>query len=88
MESMRLLACGFARARCGACGKDVLVAFSCQRRGDCPSCNARRMAETAAHFVDHVFPPLPVRQWGLSVPKRLRYLFDREPAAVSRRAIG
>lgn len=31
------------------------------------------MAETAAHLVDHVFPPLPVRQWGLAVPKRLRY---------------
>jgi hypothetical protein len=31
------------------------------------------MAETAAHLADHVFPPLPVRQWVLSVPKRLRY---------------
>ncbi|MFA5924118.1 MAG: hypothetical protein WC856_22975 [Methylococcaceae bacterium] len=37
-----------------------------------PSCNARRMAKTAAHLVDHVFPPLPVRQWVLSVPKNLR----------------
>ena len=26
------------------------------------------MAETAAHLVDHVFPPLPVRQWVLSLP--------------------
>jgi hypothetical protein len=24
------------------------------------------MAETAAHLVDHVFPPLPVRQWVLA----------------------
>lgn len=31
------------------------------------------MVETAAHLVDHVFPPLPVRQWVLAVPKRLRY---------------
>jgi hypothetical protein len=31
------------------------------------------MAETAAHLTDHVFPRLPVRQWVLSVPKRLRY---------------
>ena len=31
------------------------------------------MVETAAHLVDHVFPPLPVRQWVLSLPKRLRY---------------
>ena len=41
------------------------------------------MAETAAHLVDHVFPPLPVRQWVLSVPKRLRWYLGREPKAVS-----
>ncbi len=45
---------------------------SCKGRGLCPSCNVRRMAETAAHLVDHVIPPLPVRQWVLSVPKRRR----------------
>ena len=41
------------------------------------------MAETAAHLVDHVFPPLPVRQWVLSVPKRLRWYLEREPQAVT-----
>ena len=41
------------------------------------------MAETAAHLVDHVFPPLPVRQWVLSVPKRLRWYLEREPRAIS-----
>jgi len=41
------------------------------------------MAETAAHLVDQVFPPLPVRQWVLSVPKRLRYFLEREPGAVT-----
>ena len=41
------------------------------------------MAETAAHLVDHVFPPLPVRQWVLSVPKRLRWYLEREPKAVT-----
>ena len=59
------------------------VAFSCKGRGVCPSCNARRMAETAAHLVDHVFPPLPVRQWVLSLPKRLRYFLRTNPAAVT-----
>ena len=78
-----ILAYGFARVRCPECGHDFLVAFSCKGRGVCPSCNARRMAETAAHLVDHVFPPLPVRQWVLSVPKRLRYFLEREPAAAS-----
>ena len=34
----------------------------------------RVMAERAAHLVDHVLPPrVPVRQWVLSVPHRLRY---------------
>ena len=41
------------------------------------------MAETAAHPVDQVFPLLPVRQWVLSVPKRLRYFLEREPGAVT-----
>ena len=31
------------------------------------------MAERAAHLVDRVFPRVPVRQWVLSVPYRLRY---------------
>ncbi len=74
---------GFGRARCPRCGHDFLVAFSCRARAVCPSCNARRMAETAAHLVDHVFPPLPVRVWVLSVLKRLGYFLQREPAAVN-----
>ena len=31
------------------------------------------MAERAAHLLDHVFPDVPVRQWVLSLPYRLRY---------------
>ena len=75
-----ILAHGFARARCAGCGYDFLVAFSCRSRGACPSCNARRMVETAAHLVDHVLTPLPVRQWVLSVPKRLRPFLHHNPA--------
>ena len=41
------------------------------------------MAETAAHLVDHIIPPLPVRQWVRSVPKRLRWYLAREPQALS-----
>lgn len=68
------LAGGFARFRCGGCGLDRLVAFSCKGRGFCPRCGGRRMAERAAQLVDSVFPDVPVRQWVLSVPHRLRYL--------------
>ena len=51
-----ILAHGFLRLRCGDCGQDKLAAFSCKRRGFCPSCGAHRMAQTAAHLVDHVIP--------------------------------
>ena len=78
-----ILARGFGRARCPRCGHDFIVAFSCRARAVCPSCNARRMAETAAHLVDHIFPELPVRQWILSLPKRPRDFLQREPAAVN-----
>ncbi len=40
-----LLCCGFARARCQACGHDFLLAFSCSTRGVCPSCATRHMAD-------------------------------------------
>ena len=61
------LAHGLLRLRWGDCGHDKLIAFSCKRRGFCPSCGARRMAQTAAHLVDHVIPHVPVRQWVLSL---------------------
>jgi hypothetical protein len=41
------------------------------------------MVETAAHLTDHVFPRLPVRQWVLSVPKRLRYFMQRDGAVLN-----
>jgi len=78
-----IFAHGFARARCDDCGHDYFVAFSCKGRGVCPSCNTRRMVETAAHLTDHVFPHLAVRQWVLSVPKRLRYFMQRDGAVLN-----
>jgi len=57
-----ILAHGFMRVRCAACGHEKLVAFSCKLRGICPSCGGRRMAETAAWLVDHIIPKVPVRE--------------------------
>src|SRR5436309_11868758 len=37
------------------------------------SCGGRKMADTAAHLVERVFPWVPVRQWVLSLPFKLRY---------------
>ena len=78
-----ILCFGFGRARCTSCGQGFVVAFSCKGRGVCPSCNGRRMAQTAAHLVDHVIPPVPVRQWVISVPKRLRCFLADRPNAVA-----
>ncbi len=71
--SCGVLARGFARFRCDGSGHEILVAFSCKGRGFCPSCCGRRMAELAAHLTDHVLGGLPVRQWVLTLPHRLRY---------------
>lgn len=74
---------GFARAVCGSCGHELLLAFSCKRRGVCPSCNARRMSDTAARLIDTVLPPVRLRQWVLSVPYDLRVILAKNPAALS-----
>ena len=66
------LAAGFARFRCAACGTDRLVTFSCKGRGFCPSCGTRRTTVLTAHLTDHVFLGVPVRQWVLSLPHRVR----------------
>jgi hypothetical protein len=73
---------GFLRVRCDTCHAEHLVAFSCKRRGFCPSSGARRMAESAALLVDEVLPEQPMRQWALSVPYPLRFLFASRPAIL------
>jgi hypothetical protein len=78
-----LLEHGFLRVKCDACQAEKLVAFSCKRRGFCPSCGARRMAETAALLVDDVLPQQPVRQWVLSLPFALRYLLATRPEVIT-----
>jgi hypothetical protein len=69
----RLPAHGFLRLGCDLCQHELLLAFSCKRRGFCPSCAGRRMAQTAAHLVEQVMPWVPTRQWVVSVPILLRY---------------
>ncbi len=39
--------------------------------------------DTAAHLVDHVIPPVPVRQWVVSFPIPLRHLFASNPHLLS-----
>lgn len=81
---------GFLRIHCAGCGHDRLVPFSCKGRGFCPSCGGRRMAEGATWLCERILPPVPLRQWVLSLPKVLRYLlaFDGKLCrAVARTAM-
>ena len=57
--------------------------FFLYARGFCPSCGARRMIESAAHRVDHVLPEQPIRQWVLTFPYPLRFLFAAQPQVMS-----
>ena len=74
---------GFCRVVCPDCGEEELVAFSCKRRGFCPSCCGRRMSDTAANLVDRVLPFAPYRQWVLSFPRYLRFAFARDSKAAA-----
>jgi hypothetical protein len=78
-----ILAQGFVVARCGDCGVARAVAWSCQRRGFCPSCIGRRMSDFAARAVTCVFPRVPIRQWVLTVPHALRARMAFDPALVT-----
>ncbi len=49
-----------------------------------PQGGARRMVETAAYLVDHVFPRVPIRQWVLSFPWPLRLLFAARRDVLTR----
>ena len=42
-----LLEHGLALLACEVCGKSLVVAFSCKRRGFCPSCCGRRMSDAS-----------------------------------------
>ena len=80
-----ILAHGFVLARCRDCGWCRPVAFSCRRRGFCPSCIGRRMSDFAAHLVDRVLPRCPLRQWVLTVPLSLAREDDVRSRADHRR---
>ena len=92
-----ILCFGFARALCTGCRQGFVVAFSCKGRGVCPSRLSRArqpwepLAFPSAAWQDGAMdgppclwlaPPVPVRQWVISVPKRLRCFLADRPAAV------
>ena len=54
-----LLSHGFLRLQCESCKQEKLVAFSCKRRGFCPSCGAKRMLKAQPIYWMKSFPINP-----------------------------
>lgn len=57
--------------------RSIVVGFSCKGRGICPSCGAKRAAETAARLREDGLEPVGHAQWVFTVPKMLRPYFLR-----------
>lgn len=72
------LRCGFVEVTCEVCSDSRLIAFSCKGRGWCPSCTARRAAETGAQLAK-VLPQVNHRQWTLSLPFSVRLAVVKQP---------
>ena len=72
-DCLQCLAHGFLWLSCDTCHKELLLPFSCKRRGFCPACAVRRMAQTATHLVECVMPWVPNMSASLSLcPPRSR----------------
>jgi hypothetical protein len=71
---------GFARVYCDACRSEFLLAFSCSRRGFCPSCAAKRAATFGALLREEILEEVPHAMWTFTIPKLLRryFLHDRK----------
>jgi hypothetical protein len=72
------LANGFARIRCPRCRGEHLLAFSCQTRNFCPSCQGKRAALLGEWVVEEVAAPVSHRHVVFTIPRALRGLFERE----------
>lgn len=70
-----LLSHGAGRVYCDTCRHSLLVAFSCKKRGVCPSCNAKRAVKFGEHLYDSVLERMQHRHCGVTLPKRLRVYF-------------
>ena len=59
------------------------LAFSCKRRGVCPSCGAKRAVKFAEHVYAAVLEDVPHRHIVFTVPKRIRPFFKYERRLLS-----
>ncbi len=72
----RILAHGAARVYCGGCKHSPLIAFSCKRRGACPSCCAKRAVKFAEHIYSQLIEDVPYRHTVFTIPKRTRLFIN------------
>ena len=70
-----ILAHGATRVYCDGCKHSLLIAFSCKRRGVCPSCGAKRAVKFAEHIHSEVIENVPHRHTVFTIPERLRVFF-------------
>lgn len=77
------IACGHATMYCPSCGFDHDIPFSCKRRGFCPWCLTRRMAESAQFIEDNVIGDTPIRHWIGCLPPPLRNKVGNNPKLAS-----
>jgi len=75
--------CGFARIRCGDCGKEFLLYFSCHGRGFCPSCQAKRREEWGEWMREKLLLDVPHRQVVFTIAKMLRVFFKYNRSLLS-----
>ena len=74
---------GFARVKCGECGHEILLAFSCKRRHFCPSCHQKRVVEFGEWLCEKVLKGVPHRHFVFSIPKILRRYFPYDRKLLS-----
>ena len=60
---------------CDSCRSEYLLAFSCSRRGFCPSCAAKRGAIFGAFLQEEVLEEVGHCMWTFTIPKLLRPFF-------------
>jgi len=75
-----LLCHGAARAYCDTCKHSILIAYSCKKRGICPSCSSKRAVMFAEHLYAKVLAKVAHRHIIFSIPKRLRAFFRYDRA--------
>jgi Zn finger protein HypA/HybF involved in hydrogenase expression len=69
---------GFARVRCGSCGEEYLVSFSCKMRYFCPSCHQKRVLILGEFLKEQILSPTAHRQIVFTIPRMLRCYFMYE----------